>query len=193
MEPCGSSACCPACGYVDEAATRAAVFVVTGASGSGKTAVLGPLARALSGSCVTFDVDWLLDAAGSLSGSQPIHWPALRDAWLPVAHGVAQAGMPTVLLGPLVPEHLEILPARRWVEEIHYLVLDCPDDLRRERIQARPVWRHRDLAEQVEFAHWLRRNIPDRLDTSMGSPHDTALAVAAWITGHLADDRADTQ
>jgi hypothetical protein len=51
--------------------------------------VLAPLARQLAGRCLTFDVDWLLDAAGALSGGQPARWPAFRDAWLAVAHGVA--------------------------------------------------------------------------------------------------------
>jgi len=44
-----------------------------------------------------------MDAAGALSCSQPINWPAFRDTWLTVAHGIAQSGMPAVLLGPFIP------------------------------------------------------------------------------------------
>jgi hypothetical protein len=185
MEPHDGHAVCPQCGRADDAAALRPLFIVTGASGAGKTAVLVPLARRLQGRCVTFDVDLLMDAAGALSGSQPVNWPAFRDAWLAVAHGVAQSGMPTVLLGPFIPSHLEDLPARRWVADIHFLALDCPDELRRARISARPPWRSRDIEEQVEFGRWLRRNIPDRVDTSTGTPDDTAAAITAWIDRHL--------
>jgi predicted ABC-type ATPase len=184
MEPRDGRAVCPECGRTDEA-VLGRLFIVTGASGSGKTAVLAPLARRLQGRCVTFDADLIMDAAGALSGGQPVNWPAFRDAWLAVAHGVAQSGMPTVLLGPFIPGHLQDLPARRWTGDIHFLVLDCPDELRRTRISARPAWRSRDIEEQVEFGRWLRRNIDDRIDTSSGTPEDTAAAVAAWVDRHL--------
>jgi predicted ABC-type ATPase len=184
MEPSGGGvARCPVCGSVDEAAARAPLFVVTGASGSGKTAVTVPLARMLAGRAVVFDIDWLIDAATALSGDRPLDWAAVRQAWLAIAHGVAQSGLPTVLLGPLMPEQLEELPARRWVGEIRYLLLDCPDEVRRARIDRRPPWRDHDVAEQVRFARWLRAHIPNRLDTAGCSPAETAESIAAWVRG----------
>ena len=93
--------------------------------------------------------------------------------------------MPTVLLGPLMPEHLANLPARRWIGEIHYLVLDCPDEVRRERIETRPAWRNREIEEQTRFGRRLRENIAEYVDTNAGTPQDAANAVAAWVTGHL--------
>jgi AAA domain-containing protein len=185
MEPGDGRAVCPRCGRAGDAAALRPLFIITGASGSGKTAVFAPLARRLRGRCVTFDADLLIDAAGALSGSQPINWAAFGDAWLVVAHAVAQSGLPTVLLGPFLPERVQEFPARRWVGDIHFIVLDCPDDLRRARISARPSWRSRDIDEQVEFGQWLRRSIADRVDTSRGTPDDTAASVAAWIGGHL--------
>jgi dephospho-CoA kinase len=91
-----------------------------------------------------------------------------------------------VLLGPFIPGRLQELPARRWIGDIHFLVLDCPDELRRARIGTRPPWRSRDTEEQVEFGRWLRHNIADRIDTSNGTPEDTAAAISAWIDRHLA-------
>jgi hypothetical protein len=184
MEPSGGRAVCAECGREDDA-VLGPMFIVTGASGSGQTAALAPLARRLRGRCVTFDADLLMDAAGALNGGRPIIWPAFRDDWLAIAHGVAQSGMPTVLLGPFIPDHLRDLPARRWVGDIRFIVLDCPDKLRRARINARPAWRSRDIDEQVEFGRWLRRNIPDRIDTSSGTPEDTATAITTWIDRHL--------
>lgn len=48
------------------------LFVITGASGWGKAAVLAPLARGLRGRCATFDVGLLMDPADARSGGQPI-------------------------------------------------------------------------------------------------------------------------
>jgi hypothetical protein len=185
LEPRAGHTVCPACGRAGEDAALAPLFIVTGASGAGKTAVLPPLARLLRGRCVTFDADLIHNAAGALSNGGPINWPAFRDAWLAVAHGVAQSGLPTVLLGPFIPEHLEELPGRRWIADIHFLALDCPDELRRTRIGARPPWQACDIDAQVEFGQWLRRNIADRVDTSSGTPEDAAAAIAAWVDRHL--------
>lgn len=186
MEPRDGRAWCPVCGRTDAAAAIEPLFVVTGASGSGKTAVFAPLAEQLRGQCITFDVDWLIDPAAALARNEPVHWQAFRDAWLAISHGVAQAGLPTLLLGPLIPEQLEELATRRWVGNIHYLLLDCPDAVRRQRIAARPPWRSRDIDEQLGFAHQLRASIADRVDTSTGTPDQTASAIAEWVRQRLA-------
>ena len=39
--------------------------------------------------------------------------------------------MPTVLLGPFIPDHLQDLPARRWIGDIRFIALDYPAELRR--------------------------------------------------------------
>jgi hypothetical protein len=188
MDPFEGSALCPDCGRIDSAAAIEPLFIVTGASGSGKTSVFAPLARRLVGRCITFDVDWLLDAAGQLSHAssvEEIDSSAFRSAWLLVAHGVAQCGMPTVLLGPLIPEHLEGLSARKWVGEIHFLLLDCPDEIRRKHLVARPPWRSRDIEAQTSFGRWLRANIDARIDTTNGTPEDSADAAAQWVLGRI--------
>jgi hypothetical protein len=142
----------------------------------------------MAGRCITFDMDWLLDAATELSHSESldsIDWAAYRGAWLSIAHGIAQSGMPTVLFGPLIPDHLAQLPNRKWVGDIHFLLLDCPDDVRRRRIEARPPWRSRDIETQTRFGHWLRENISEQIDTSRGSPEEAAARVVDWITKRL--------
>lgn len=175
MESRNARAVCPQCGRSGDAAALLPLFVVTGASGAGKSAVLTPLIRKLRGRCVVFDADFLMDTEGPLSNSR----------WLAIAHCVAQSGLPTVLLGPFIPEHLESLQTRRWVADIHVMVLDCPDELRRARINARPPWRSRDIDQQVEFGRWFRRTFDDRVDTSSGTPEKTADAIVAWVERQL--------
>jgi hypothetical protein len=189
MEPAGGFAICPSCGRRDGAALLKPLFVVTGASGSGKTTIFGPLSRLLAAKCVVFDVDWLLDAAGVLAGGATvteIPWAGFDQAWLAVAHGVAQSGMATVLLGTLTPDRVESNVGRVWIGAVHALVLDCPDEVRRERIESRPAWRLRDTEQQISFGRWLRQTIPDRVDTSLCSPEEAARTVADWVESALA-------
>jgi hypothetical protein len=86
-----------------------------------------------------------------------------------------------LLLGPFFPEQLDGLPGRAWIADIHYLVLDCPDDERGRRIEARPRWRDRDVDDQIDFARWLRTNLAPVIDTSAESPTETADAIAGWV------------
>lgn len=72
------------------------------------------------------------------------------------------------------------------VGEIAYGVLDCPDDVRRTPIEARPSWRLRDIEEQAEFGAWLRINLAPVFDTDQVTPNATAEAVASWIRERLA-------
>jgi RNA polymerase subunit RPABC4/transcription elongation factor Spt4 len=186
MVPEDGVARCPVCGSTDQTAATRPLFVVTGASASGKTTIFPELLRCLAGRCLVFDVDWLIDPLGRAAKDGEIDWAAFRDAWLYVAHGVAQNGLPTLLLGPFIPEHLEGLPGRSGVGEIHYLVLDCPDDLRRQRIEARPAWRSRDIGAQTEFGRWLRKNLAPVIDTSVHSPAEVAMEVAGWAQERIA-------
>lgn len=186
MEPDQGLAVCPSCGRRDDTASLQPLFVVTGASGSGKTTLFGPLTKLLAGRCLVFDVDWLIDASATLSGAPTvadIPWDGFAQAWLAVSHGVAQSGLPTVLLGTLTPGGLEKNVGRKWVGAVHGLLLDCPDEIRRQRIEARPPWRLRNVAEQIRWARWLREAIAEQIDTSQCSPDEAARAIAAWVEG----------
>jgi hypothetical protein len=44
------------------------------------------------------------------------------------------------MLGPFLPDQLASLPARRWVTDIHFAVLDCSDDLRRAQRTPPSAW-----------------------------------------------------
>jgi hypothetical protein len=167
MRQVGGVAGCPVCDHVDPTVDIRPLFVVTGASGSGKTTIFPKL---LSRATKDGEIDWT----------------AFRDTWVHVAHGVAQNGLPTLLLAPFIPEHLNRLPGRAWVGEIHYLVLDCPDDERRRRMEARPRWRSRDIEAQIGFGRWLRENLAPVIDTTRQSPSEVAETVAAWVRDRIA-------
>ena len=185
MIPKDGVARCPDCGNVDPPAILRPLFVVTGASGSGKSTVFPLVVDRLAGHCIVFDGDWLIDPLSQATPDGRVDWPAFRDTWLHVAHGVAQNGVATLLFAPFFPEQLDELPGRTWIGDVHYLVLDCSDQERLRRIEARPPWRNRDIEpEQTDFAHWLRTNLAPVLDTSILSPAEVADGIAVWVRTH---------
>jgi hypothetical protein len=153
------------------------LFVVTGASGAGKSAIVEPLRRRLP-DCEVFDTDVILHVAA-------LGWDTWRNTWLQLAHAIALNSRASVLCGSLLPAQLEGLPARRLVGPIHFCNLDCPDTLLAERLRGRPAWRGSSqeaaIVEHQRFAAWLRQQIRPTFDTSVLSVDAVADRVAGWI------------
>jgi hypothetical protein len=171
---------CASCDAVTEIPTLP-LFVITGASGTGKTTVTGPLRRLLP-ECVVFEGDPISQVAA-------LGWNVFRDTWLRIACEVALSGRPTVLCTSLMPGDLEALPARKLLGPIHFGNLDCPDDVLAARLRARPSWRHSNTEEVIvthqRFAAWLREHIDPTWDTSALTPEETAGRIAAWVRPRL--------
>jgi len=90
-----------------------------------------------------------------------------------------------------MPEQLAPLPARRWITDVHFAVLDCTDQARRARLAARPPWRQRAIEDHIAFAVYLRTIVPVLIPAD-GSPADTAELVAEWVREHGPKARAPT-
>ncbi len=103
-DPLAATLRCPRCGDIQRVPALP-LFVVTGASGAGKTAVTGPLRRLLP-DCDVFDTDVLPLQLAALG------WDTWRNAWLRLAHGIALNGRVTVLCGSLLRHY-----ARRMTPE----------------------------------------------------------------------------
>lgn len=171
---------CPSCGTVSEVPALP-LFVVTGASGAGKTTVTAPLRRLLP-ECEVFEGDLISQIAA-------LGWDVFADTWLRIAHGLALNGRPMVLCTSLMPSRLEPLPARKLLGTIHFCNLDCPDDVLAARLRARPSWRQSSTEEVIlthqRFAAWLREHIDPTWDTSTLTPEEAAERIATWIRPHL--------
>jgi len=159
------------------------LFVVTGASGSGKSTIVEPLRLQLAG-CEVLETDVILQVAA-------LGWDIWRNTWLQLAHAIALNGRATVLCGSLMPAQLEELPARGLVGPIHFCNLDCPDGVLAERLRARPAWRgsseEATIVEHQRFAAWLRAHIRPTFDTSTLSTDEVADHLAQWVRRLLAD------
>jgi hypothetical protein len=104
---------------------------VLGAPGSGKTALIGPLAARLP-TCAVVDWDAFMEPAGALAGcairENPATWPAYRQLVRAVLDVLPR---PIVLLGVSTPAELAGWPIDAWV------VLDCSDVERTRRLGQR--------------------------------------------------------
>jgi predicted kinase len=167
---------CPRCG-TETWLPALPLFVLTGASGAGKSTVTAPLRMMLPG-CLVFETDVILHVAA-------LGWDTWRSTWLQLAHAAALGGRVTVLTGTFTPGQLERLPARTLIGPIHFALLDCPDDVLASRLQARPPWRGTSslakIAENQQFAAGLRARIRPSFDTSTASAAEVAAQVAAWV------------
>ena len=182
-------AICPACGH-RHPFLRQPLFIVTGASGTGKTTVGLRLGAALPGH-VVLDSDILWCAPfETLEGTDADPQP-FRTVWLRMAKNIGQAGRPVVLLGSALPEQFESSRERRYFDRVHYLTLVCSDEALDRRLCARPAWRKSGTAEmrQVmrEFNRWLRDHAATTkppmavIDTTAMSIEAAVGAVANWV------------
>jgi ribosomal protein S27AE len=167
---------CPRCGS-ESWLPALPLFVVTGASGSGKTTITGPLRSLLPG-CLVLETDVILHVAA-------LGWDTWRNTWLQLTHAAALGGQVTVLTGSLTLDQLERLPARKLIGPIHFALLDCPDNVLAGRLRDRPAWRgsstEAKIIEHQRFAAWLRARITPSFDTSTASAGEVAGRVAAWV------------
>lgn len=167
---------CPCCG-TESPLPALPLFVVTGASGSGKTTITSFL-RTLLPECLVIETDVILHVAA-------LGLDTWRNTWLQLAHAVALGGQVTVLTGSFTPAQLEEVPARRLVGPVHFAVLDCPDEVLAERLRARPSWRgtssEATIAEHQRFAAFLRATISPSFDTSSAGPAQVAAELADWV------------
>lgn len=192
VDPAGPYAVCPHCGYAHPF-RRSPLFVVTGASGAGKSTVSLPLAGTLPG-CVVFETDILwcpeLDTPDD-------DWERWRMLWVRIAKNVAQSGLASVLCGTFLPQGIEPLAERRFLGTVHYLALVCGDAELADRLRARPAWRQSGddafVERMVAFNGWLREHAATTdppmtlLDTTGRSVEETVSAVRSWVVERLGE------
>jgi hypothetical protein len=155
----------------------APLYVVAGAPGVGKTTLLPALVEHADGE-VVFDTDELLED-GSLIGvpiatqeAAPI-WPAYNRMWQRILNAVRRAGHPVIFLST-VPNADEV------TTDTHWAGLDCADDLRLARLEARG-WNEADIDDAMTDAKALRALIPTRFSTDDQDPDVLARRILDWV------------
>jgi broad-specificity NMP kinase len=179
-------AVCPVCKYECRFLSLP-LFVVTGASGSGKTTVALELVKTAE-NFVILDQDILWNDAFNAPEDD---YQLFRNTWLRMVKNINQAGKSVVLFGSAIPEQYESCVERRYLKTIHYLALMCePLELER-RLVERPNWRKsgssENLKRMLEFNKWLSENASKTepkmtlLDTTKITVQETAKSIYEWI------------
>ena len=161
------------------------IFIVTGTSGAGKTAVIPELRRLLPGVAV-LDKDHMWHPNPG----------AAYDNFFRIAAALATTGIYTVIVGTIIPEHFTgwACEERDRVGEIRYVNLHCSDGVRERRLRARPAWRKSSTPEFIEehrklAARLLAGELPagtPTFDTTKCSVEETAAEVASYIRAAMA-------
>jgi len=180
------TAVCPNCGY-EWVYLSLSLFVVTGASGSGKTTAALELVK-MACDLVVLDQDILWNDAFN---APEYDYQLFRNTWLRMVKNIHQAGKSVVLFGSAIPEQYECCVERRYLSTIHYLALCCePRELERRLIE-RPNWRKsgssENLRRMVDFNKWLSNNAAKTkppmtlLNTTELTVRETVKSIHEWI------------
>jgi shikimate kinase len=192
IDPSGPYAVCPECGY-KHPFRQQPLFLIGGASGSGKTAVCQELLGKLP-EVVMLDSDILWRAEYDKPEEK---YRDFFETWLRMCKNIGQAGRPVVLLGGGmgVPENLESCIERRYFSTLHYLALVCDDEVLAERLRQRPAWRRAGqpefIAAHVKFNQWFKTQAVhgnpkvELINTSDAGMSKTSEQVAEWILSRL--------
>lgn len=177
---------CPDCGHT-EPHRFFPLFIVTGPSGAGKTAVVPELQRLLP-DWEVFETDILWDSGGD--------WDIVKANWLRIAYSLAQRphGRLTMLCGTIQPDDVARSGLGGHFSTIYWLGLVCDPQALRERLKARPAWRGCDeslIAEHEMYLAWLHASAetafdpPLRLvDTTWDSISQIAEQIRDWAVAH---------
>jgi hypothetical protein len=192
VDPVRALAVCPFCGH-GHPFRRLPLFLLTGASATGKTAVCLRLPEALP-ECVALECDilWRPEFTVYREGYRDF-----RNLCLRVAKNVAQAGRPVLLSGSAMPSQYEVCPERRYFARSHYLALACDAAELARRLESRPKWRECSDTETIErmlaFNQWFidnaQRSVPPMtlLDTTGLSVEKVVRRATAWVRSRLQD------
>jgi hypothetical protein len=134
------------------------LFIITGASGVGKSSMV-PVLRRLLPDWEVFETDILWDSGGD--------WQFVRQNWLRIAHSVAQSGRPTILCGTLLPGDVDRCDHRELFSQVHYACLHCEADELARRLRSRPSWppcTEEFIYEHQKFAQWFVENAGTAFD-----------------------------
>lgn len=185
--PEGPYAVCPVCEYRHRF-VRLPLFVVTGASGTGKTTTcLAAATSAKNFVVMESDILWVDEFNQSETD-----YRRYRELWLRVCKNISQAGKPVILCGSCIPSQFESCVERRYFSAIHYLALVCDDEALASRLRSRPAWRGTSddeyIARHVEFNRWLKQNARSTeppmtlLDTTEITVDESVERLLHWAT-----------
>jgi 2-phosphoglycerate kinase len=163
------------------------LFILFGASGSGKSTIIKQLIGRQS-LVIALDGDllWRKEFNTPENG-----YREFRDLWLKVCRNISQGGKPVLLSQCGEPVNFESSIERRYFSKIHYLALVCDDNELRKRLIERPTKRgcggEEYIREHQIYNTWLKENAAktspnmDLNDTTTLSIEEVSSRVLKWL------------
>jgi hypothetical protein len=153
----------------------APLYAVSGAPGAGKTSTQAALLAGGDG-LVVMDIDELLEGSALLGvpiavpEAQPI-WPAYGRMWRRIIDMTRRSGHPVLFLSPNIPTELPGATA--------YLLLDCEDAVRADRLRARG-WDAGQVDSALKDARAYRPLFDSVVRTDDTDPAGVAARILSW-------------
>lgn len=169
------------------------LLVVSGASGTGKSAVYQTLLGKLNE---------IVMLEGDLIWRPEFNKPETKyrdffETWLRICRDISQSGRPVVMFnaGMGVPENIEPCVGRQYFSKVHYLALVCEGDVLADRLRQRSERRNccdpEYIKSQIEFNQWFKKEGPsveppvELIDTTVTTLEETSKQVTSWIRNRL--------
>lgn len=131
------------------------LFVITGASGIGKTTACKILFENEK-DYIVMDSDLLWS---NIYDTPEDNYRTYRELWLRVCSNISQIGMPVVLCGCVTPEQYEECTARKYFTEIIYISIVADKDELINRMKCgRGITDENWINSSVQFNEWLKDN-----------------------------------
>lgn len=158
------------------------LFIVTGASGVGKTTVMNELRRTMPDFEV-FGTDMFPET--------PMDIDTSRNVLLRFAYYVALSGRGTIICGTFMPWEAEKCDDYNKFSEVCFINLHCDDTTRNNRLRNREdkaTWTDEMLKNHKQFAQWLLDNAETAynppmptIDTTSAPPFQVAETIKRYV------------
>ena len=167
------------------------LFIVSGASGVGKTTMCEILFRRETKYIVMeSDILWKEEF-----NTPEDNYRKFRELWMTMCANISQSGLPVVLCGCGIPEQFEVCEARKYFTDLHYLALVCDTEALETRMRkGRGIADEGWIQSSASFNEWLQKNAQNTspaitlINTTNLTPEETAGKAEEWITGILTNE-----
>jgi broad-specificity NMP kinase len=162
---------------------KSPLFIVTGASGVGKTTVMKELRRIMPDFDV-FGTDMFPKTTAK------IDYQDKKNILLRFAYAVLQSRRGTIICGTFMPWEVEKCDDFNKFSEVCFINLHCDDTTRNNRLRNRQgnTWTDEMLKNHEEFAQWLLDNAETAynppmptIDTTSNSPSQVADQIKRYV------------
>lgn len=160
------------------------LYIVTGASGVGKTTLCEELFRRET-EYIVMESDLLWEERYNTPEN---NYAPYRSLWMRVCANISQIGKPVVLCGCALPEQFEFRPERELFSEIRYLAVVCKEECLLKRMrEGRGIQEESWIESSLAFNRWLQEHAEETnppinlLDTTCLTPKEAAERAEKWI------------